>query len=191
MASPREQELYFQARDRALTRFVEGNKFKEECETGFSWGIAASEEGGIHPDSEAEIINRIKSESNFAFGFVCGLMAKMESMKGRSYASSWQKRGEAGILPNLQRKFDRLDSLMENPNSAGDTLSQTVGDLGVYGFKWLVLRAEINPAEFMSLIKEIRLLKGKEPESGERSSHEVPDGSSASSEPSQDNEKSG
>jgi hypothetical protein len=162
MPSELEVKLYHEARDRALTRLVEGNTFRAECETGFSWGLAASE-GFLSNAAKLELVEKLKSESNFAFSFVCGLLCKMESVKGRSYAASWQKRGERdGAMVNVQRKFDRLESALQG--TQGETLTQTLGDMAVYAAKWTVLRAEISPEEFAVWMEEIATLIKKQRE---------------------------
>lgn len=166
MASELEVKLYHEARDRALVRTVEGNTFRAECETGFSWGLAASE-GNMTNATKLELTEKLKSESNFAFSFVCGLLCKLESVKGRSYAASWQKRGERdGAMVNVQRKFDRLESAIYG-RTPGETLTQTLGDMAVYAAKWTVLRAEIDPAEFSAWVDEvINLIKKQKEELG-------------------------
>ncbi len=163
MPSEKETQLYFQARDRALIRHVEGNEFYDECLSGFKAGLAASDgnlsDGNIFDKALAD---KLKSESNFAFCFVLALLSKMESVKGRSYGSSWQKRGEVGVLPNLMRKIDRLDTLLGSPTDAGENLSQTLGDAAVYSAKWLLLRAEIDPKEFSDWVLEVQNLIKKD-----------------------------
>jgi hypothetical protein len=153
MSADKTNELYFQARDRALERLVEGGDFLDQCMKGFEHGLLASQNEML----ESDFVN-IKSESNYGFGYVLGVLAGLEAVKGKHYAASWQKRGELlGALPNVQRKHDRLETVMSNPpvSLAGESITETLGDLAVYAAKWAVLRAELTPEEFKKWIKGI------------------------------------
>ena len=163
MTTEKERELYFLARDRALERHTETMSLIRECREGFEAGISAAARG-IGDDELARLVElKIKSETNFTFPFICGFLSRLEAIKGKHYAASWQKRGEKeGALPNVQRKVDRLDVIAGQateagkPLDAGETSSQTLGDAAVYSIKWLALRAEIEPTEFLAWLMEVR-----------------------------------
>lgn len=160
MATQREQELYFEARNRALERLIPDNtgnngRFMDELTEAFRDGIMAA----TFPNQfETQDFTRIKTETNYGFAFICGVLAKLEAVKGKHYAGSWQKRGEPVVLSNVQRKLDRLDQLLNTDSTAGENLSQTLGDGAVYSVKWLTLRAELDPEEFIKWVEEVRNL---------------------------------
>lgn len=165
MADEDTTKRYFAARDRALERHVESANLISEAEQGFSLGLRWATIGPTGPSfAEVEldwIKEKIKSENNFAFGFVCGVLSRLEAVKGKHYAGSWQKRGEDGILRNLERKVDRLDILVNEEvadSTAGENLTQSLGDAAVYSMKWITLRAEIDPQEFINWVEEVRKL---------------------------------
>jgi hypothetical protein len=155
MATERENEIYFAARDRALERHVEGTSLYEEAASGFHAGLHMTDRTS-DGYSFSDIVEKIKTETNFGFGFICGVLARLEAVKGKHYAGSWQKRGEPGVLANVHRKTDRLEELINTDSQAGENLSQTLGDGAVYAIKWMTLRAELDPEEFLKWVKEVQ-----------------------------------
>jgi hypothetical protein len=148
-----EQNLYEKAKERASNRLA-GNVFLDAA-SAFQKGLTL----GLAPNfNEVNLFEKIQSETNYGFSFVCGLLAALEAKKGKHYAASWMRRGEAGALANMQRKFDRLEVLTGQQSREGETLSEQLGDLAVYAIKWTVLRNEISPEEFRKWVDEIAKL---------------------------------
>ena len=89
MATLKEQDLYFAARNRALERHVETNALQEELEEGFSRGLAAANPSyaGSEAYDPTKYMDRIKTETNFGFGFVLGVMARLEAIKALTILS--------------------------------------------------------------------------------------------------------
>lgn len=166
--------LYEEAKKRAIARDTE--EF-DGIRNGFEDGISAvTHRGGIDRRRWLEVIvSRIKSESNYGFAFVCGMLCKLEAVKGKHYQASWQKHGETNAFANMSRKTDRLEAIMSG-QQGGENLSQTLGDAAVYAIKWIVLRNEINPEEFLGLLTEILSLenRGEEKEKSEAKANPVP-----------------
>lgn len=157
MISEREQQEYFAARDRSVTRIVSARELEIEAVPAFLHGLRVASK--LIPVDRALDTSLVVPESTFGFNFVLGLCARMEAVKGKQYAGSWMKRGEKdGALVNVQRKFDRLEQAILHPEIGGDdTACDTMGDGLVYYGKWLTLRARTHPAEFenwmMSIMK--------------------------------------
>jgi len=153
-----EQALYFAARDRALARHIERIEFVQEAHPSFMEGLQGAFDRITATDLAADVV----TETNQGFAIVCGLLARIEAVKGTHYAASWEKRGEVGILANVQRKFDRLDNLLphEGVSEGDESITETLGDLAVYSIKWLTRRAMTHPLEFEAWIKRIQTLKG-------------------------------
>ena len=135
------------------------NELSEDCVAGLRMGI-----GLVHsqvPEFSKSVTRNLHPEMNYTFGVLCGVLAKLEAVKGKHYAASWMRRGElAGAKANLDRKFDRLEVLMGHDEEAaeGENITQTLGDLAVYALKWISLRAEIAPKEVADWMEEIRRL---------------------------------
>lgn len=109
------------------------------------------------------LTRNLHSETNYTFGVICGLLAKLEAVKGKHYGASFMRRGElAGVKANVDRKFDRLEVLLDRSEGEeaekGENVTQNLGDLAVYVMKWLALRAEVAPEEFADWMEEIRKL---------------------------------
>lgn len=158
--SAREEEtkLYFEARDRTLTRFVEGSRFREESQTGFSIGVAYADYPT--PPTDVNTNDIILPEDNRAFAFICGVLAKLEAVKGKSYQASWMKRGDESVFACLARKFEIIDAKMHG-NDLGESRTTNLADLVVYGIKEMARQAKLNPREFEAWVNEVRNLKVK------------------------------
>jgi hypothetical protein len=158
MASEQEKNAYFAARDRAIERKAQGmTLYMEACE-GFQSGLNMTDPMTADPHALSDYIDRVKSESNFGFGFICGVLCRLEAAKGKQYQASWQRQGEESAFYNTGRKFDRLEAL-RSPTSEiqkGDNYADTLGDLAVYASKWNLLRAELHPKEFEKWILYVR-----------------------------------
>lgn len=162
MLTEKEKELYFQARDRALERHVEGVEFHREMIDGFATGLEATDpKNPANSDPKygldlTAIIGKIKSETNFGFAFMMGVLCRLEAAKGKQYSASWQKQGEESAFYNLSRKYDRLEALHSSKAEGGDNHADTLADMAVYAAKWNILRCEIDPAEFEKWILYVR-----------------------------------
>jgi hypothetical protein len=157
MTSPREQELYFEARNRAMERIAD-----DRMSDSNRWFINGSSYAlGFDHFSEETIIKNVKSETNEAFALVCGLLSKVEAVKGKGYLASWQKRGLAEAhKAHLSRKFDRIDAiLVGGAEEGGESLTSNLGDLAVYAIKMIAFRAELKPEEFRAWLVEVRNLR--------------------------------
>lgn len=151
---------YTEAKLKAVSRTTKGNELSEDCLAGFRMGM-----GLVHsqvPEFARSVTRNLHPEMNYTFGVLCGVLAKLEAVKGKHYQASWMKRGElAGAKANLDRKFDRLEALMSQADegvSKGENITQTLGDLAVYALKWISLRSEIAPKEVSDWMEEIRKL---------------------------------
>jgi len=156
--SEEERKLYFGARDRALLRLVDNVIMEEQCDGWYRQGLLAATN---QAELSATSLDFVEVETNAGFAFVCAFLSRLEAVKGKGYTASCFKRGEKdGMLVNLQRKFDRIENLMQlsSPADGGETLSQTLGDLAVYATKWLIAQAELRPNEFKAWLEEVRRL---------------------------------
>lgn len=60
--------------------------------------------------------------------------------KTAGYGNSWKKRGEAfGVLPNIDRKIDRLVVIDANPVASAESVLDTAVDLFIYAVKYKTL----------------------------------------------------
>lgn len=73
---------------------------------------------------------------------------RLHAEKDRAYGGAWKKRGElVSIQPNIARKVDRLDTLLETgAGLTGETGLDTAVDLLVYVEKYRLFLAESLPA---------------------------------------------
>lgn len=158
------QKMFEEARGRAIVRPTDYLTLSVEASRGLQDGLTVAYE--LVPITTA-MMNRIQTESSYGFAFMCGLLCKVEAVKGKHYAAIWQKRGEPGILDNLLRKANRAEQIVElqkvapeRPFSAddGETLSETLGDGAVYALKWLTWRKEFNPQEFLDFVQKVHKL---------------------------------
>ncbi|MBN9586111.1 MAG: hypothetical protein J0G34_12055 [Afipia sp.] len=69
---------------------------------------------------------------------------KLHAEKDKAYGGAWKRRGElVSILPNIARKADRLENLMQTSTTMrGEALLDTVIDLYVYAEKYRLFLAE-------------------------------------------------
>ena len=165
MAEKTTSVLYEDAKQRALARDAKGKEFLAQSMEGFAAGVMVADfknrewwsEEGYDPDYLDELRGRIQTETNYAFCFVLGVLAKLEAVKGKAHLASWQKRGEPEVLASIQRKFDRLDAIISLGETGGDeTLTQNLAALSVYALKMVTLRAETTPDEFKSWVQEVQ-----------------------------------
>lgn len=147
------QEAYKRAEERPIDRVM-----LVECRNGFICGLSAAL-SDMDDESLKGFIEDIKSESNFGFAFVLGVIAVQEAVKGKAYKASWQAEGELGsILPNIKRKYDRLKALagIEGELGSDESRITTAGDLTTYAGKFTCWLAELNPQEILPWIKTIQ-----------------------------------
>jgi len=152
-----QEERYFLARNRALERSIRAIEMNREVLSAFRDGLHVAE-GIMDP---AECLAKCLPETNYGFAFMCGVLSRLEALKGQHYGASWMKRGEIGIHANVARKFDRLEELMQGVGEEGETVGVNCGDMAVYALKWMTFRAEFQPAEILSIIQECIKLKPK------------------------------
>lgn len=154
--SDRDRDLYFEARDRALTRAIDNEEFRLEAADAFQAGIRVVQDKHITDEELLRIVMKLKSESNYAFSFLCGAIARLEAVKGRHYAASWQKRGMMSAFMNFQRKYDRIDNIINlNSEDGGENLTSQLADQAVYSLKMMTFLAETKNVEVVSWLKEI------------------------------------
>jgi len=152
----RDTDLYFQARDRALERTIEDKTFLIEASKAFQEGIAVAQNRNISPQELRQIVEGLKSETNYAFAFLCGVVSRLEALKGKSYRASWQKRGMSSAFMNLQRKYDRIDNIINlNGEDVGENLTSQLADTAVYSLKMTTFQAETNPEEVVNWLLEV------------------------------------
>ena len=164
MARKSNEEMYFEARNRALSRLTEGKQFRDQSVEGYEKGLTAVLGNGEIP---MEILSFICTESNLSFSIVIGILAKLEAVKGKRYGASWQKRGEPGILANVTRKVDRLDVALQEQEDRehgvelppGESICESLADGAVYCIKWLCRRAQTNPDEFHTWLEGVQKLQ--------------------------------
>jgi len=151
MASNKELKEYMEARNRAISRMVEGQEFDEECQGAFGDGLTQ-----IPLNSE-----HLLPETNDGFSRICGLLTVIQAKKGKSYQASWQKRGMIGAFGNLQRKYDRIDAILNYDGDhppGGETLTSQLADMAVYAILMLSLQVQLYPDELSKWLDEIHAL---------------------------------
>lgn len=108
-------------------------------------------------------------EDNIAMMKLMPKLLKLQNDKGRVYGRSYAKHGDTSIFLNVERKFDRISTIMDRAMREGvDTLYQgqsstptetfmdTVVDLGLYGLMWAGYIADEHPEvyeQFLTLNK--------------------------------------
>jgi hypothetical protein len=152
-----EKKMYYDARDRAIERKVEFQDLRRESVKAYLDGIEASDSSIT---SYVEVYSEeFQPETNFTFGFLCGILTRLEAVKAKSYRSSWMKNGFLGIFENIRRKFDRVEISMTSVVPEQHPCIEDLGDMAVYCLKEINRRAVLNPEEFHNWIKGIRELK--------------------------------
>jgi thymidylate synthase len=67
-------------------------------------------------------------------------LTSLHREKTAGYGDSWKKRGEAfGVLPNIDRKIDRLLIIDANPVATSESVLDTAVDLFIYAVKYKTL----------------------------------------------------
>jgi hypothetical protein len=159
MASKAEQDAYFAARNRAMERIVEGPKFQAELTDSFSHTLYLLQHSDPNVRVAAELI---EPETNVGFAMILAGLARVEAIKGKGYLASCFKRGmQGGLLPNLERKMDRVSALI-NDNAknegGGESLTENLADLAVYAIKGITLQSTLNPEEVEKWIEGVKNL---------------------------------
>ena len=160
MTSQPEQKLYFEARNRAMERVVEDIALTTKSSEYFRHGLGMT--SGLHPvwgenDPISFMTQNSKVETNEGFAIVCGILARLEAVKGKSYQASWMKRGDESVFANMARKFEILDAKMHGLD-LGETRTTNLADLAVYCIKEIQRQSELNPEEFKKWLEEVRSL---------------------------------
>lgn len=89
----------------------------------------------------------------FEINLMVSAIKKLHYKKTLIYKNSWRKHGEIlGILSNISRKYDRIETLFESSikPTSDETLVDTIVDLTVYALKYLTYIAEFYPEDFIS-----------------------------------------
>jgi len=151
--SAEEMKQYIEARNRAITRTTDGLEFDGDCVAGFKEGLrlATNDPSYFLP------------ETNDGFSRICGLITVIQAKKGKAYAASWQKRGMEGAFSNLQRKYDRIDVLVNSntdhpPYKKTESLISQLADTAVYAILMLSLQAQLHPEELEKWLNEVHSL---------------------------------
>lgn len=152
------------AKERAKSRSLDPVQFGAESTDGYRGGLAfALREGGTTP----QMLTQFYPESNHAFGVICGMLAKIEAVKGKSYLASFCRQGVAtGVLPNLLRKMDRIDAIVGGMTDGqitidgGENLATNCADLAVYCIKLITVIAQTNPDDVLKWLEtDVRATK--------------------------------
>jgi hypothetical protein len=158
MTSPREQELYFKARNKSLERMVEGREFRSECLSAFLNGLETAEGYTSGTSSPLEkVLSDTSVETNIGFCIVAGMLTKLEAVKGKGYQASWMRRGNESVLHNIQRKYDLIEARLSG-NHTGESLVTNLADLAVYCIKEMTRQAELDLEGFRKWVEEVRSL---------------------------------
>lgn len=97
-------------------------------------------------------------------------LLKLQNEKGRVYGRSYAKHGDLSIFFNLERKWDRIQNIMERVMKEGvdslhsessstptETFLDTVIDLGMYSLMWAGYIRETHPEEFEKFMRSNKL----------------------------------
>lgn len=108
-------------------------------------------------------------EDNIAMMKLMPKLLQLQNDKGRVYGRSYAKHGDVSIFLNIERKFDRISTIMDRAMKEGvdtlyegqsatptETFMDTVVDLGLYGLMWAGYIADKHPEvynQFLTLNK--------------------------------------
>lgn len=108
-------------------------------------------------------------EDNIAMMKLMPKLLQLQNDKGRVYGRSYAKHGDVSIFLNVERKFDRISTIMDRAMKEGvdtlyegqsatptETFMDTVVDLGLYGLMWAGYIADKHPEvynQFLTLNK--------------------------------------
>lgn len=97
-------------------------------------------------------------------------LLKLQNEKGRVYGRSYAKHGDLSIFFNLERKWDRISTIMERVMKEGldslhsdssstptETFMDTIVDLGMYSLMWAGYIRENYPDEFEKFVRSNKL----------------------------------
>jgi hypothetical protein len=144
---------------RAQERKTDVTAVRYEAMNGVGQGVNAASTAFAKYDFRLEGI----VETTLGFSTVCGILAVLEAKKGKRYAASCFKRGDAGMWSHIDRKRDRLEQALffEQKGLAGSPEGdiEQLADLAVYSIKWLTERMETQPEEFVKFVQRIRDLE--------------------------------
>ena len=97
-------------------------------------------------------------------------LLKLQNDKAKLYGRSWCKHGDLSAFFNMERKWDRIQNIMEKAmengvstlhtgasSTATETFMDTIVDLGLYSLMWAGFIAEEHPEEFESVMKNNQL----------------------------------
>lgn len=97
-------------------------------------------------------------------------LLKLQNEKGRVYGRSYAKHGDLSIFFNLERKWDRIQNIMERAMKDGvnslfsessstptETFLDTIVDLGMYSLMWAGYIRETHPEEFEKFVSSNKL----------------------------------
>ena len=108
-------------------------------------------------------------EDNIAMMKLMPKLLQLQNDKGRVYGRSYAKHQDISIFLNVERKFDRISTIMDRVMKDGldtlyegqsstptETFMDTVVDLGLYGLMWAGYIADKHPEvykQFLTLNK--------------------------------------
>lgn len=108
-------------------------------------------------------------EDNVAVMKLLPYLLRLQNDKGRVYGRSYCKHGDTSIFLNVERKFDRISTIMDRAMRTGtdslyesgsstptETFMDTVVDLGLYGLMWAAYISTEHPEvykQFLTLNK--------------------------------------
>ena len=123
-----------------------------------------------------------ESQFNRLFTYFTGLARLLQKEKGEKYKGSWcgnaSGRGEIeSILPNIERKIDRLKNIIKGRYANGykekihdvseiikenETTLETAIDLGVYSFLYVSWISIVRPGEMVEFSSKYNNFKSEE-----------------------------
>lgn len=93
-------------------------------------------------------------------------LLRLQNEKSAIYGRSWCKHGELSCFFNLERKWDRIQNIMEhamvegigyihgeNASTPTETFTDTIADLASYSLLWLGYIQENYPDEWDTFVK--------------------------------------
>ena len=106
-----------------------------------------------------------RSQDDLNLETVIPYLVELQRQKGRLYGRSYCNHGDLSIFMNLERKWDRLTTMMSSAiengvkglykkGSATESFVDTVADLATYGLLWLGYICETQPNEFHKFLQK-------------------------------------
>jgi hypothetical protein len=136
-----------------------------------------SQDNGFVPASESEkfvkaFTDYVNSQESFCVDNanvmeIMPYLYKLQNEKGKAYGRSWCKHSDMSAFFNLERKWDRIQNIMERAMTEGvdnvihsdksatstETFVDTVVDLALYALMWAGYIRETHPEEWEKFVK--------------------------------------